>query len=215
MPEDLLDERERELFLRFGLESEEDLLPEFERCPAWTRAAILASIPAWTPASGRRSWTGPGLRPQRFPWGRPSCVADRRAFGWSSSWCRCRRRWNCRSSMRLASKTSGSAFSVVRSSARPDARDDLPTNTMVPAGVSVRGVLWSHSAWCAELLSVALGCGTRFRIRTRVGCRAIRGRREVARRDIARGVSRGPRLRHRRRREPHRPRSVSPARVPR
>lgn len=30
LPEDLLDERERELFLRFGLESEEDLLPEFE-----------------------------------------------------------------------------------------------------------------------------------------------------------------------------------------
>lgn len=27
-PEDLLDERERELFLRVGLESEEDLLPE-------------------------------------------------------------------------------------------------------------------------------------------------------------------------------------------
>ena len=30
LPEDLLDERERELFLRVGLESEEDLLPEFE-----------------------------------------------------------------------------------------------------------------------------------------------------------------------------------------
>ncbi|XHC25391.1 hypothetical protein ABWH91_14355 [Phycisphaerales bacterium ac7] len=59
--------------------------------------------------------------------------------------------------MHLASKTSGSAFSVVSTSARPVARDDRSAGTVVPAAVSVRGMLWSHSAWCAELLSVALG----------------------------------------------------------